>query len=309
MTEPTKLGPPRPTLEFVAGAGPKELLFPPVQSILDGAHSYLNWPYAMIPGFRILRLDVHVPAETSGPVPVIVFAPGGAWLLAPKNHAPWRTALAQGYAVVSLEYRLSGEAKMPAQIHDVKAAIRWVRANAERFGFDTERVIGWGCSAGGYLMSMAGVTNGMADFEGEIGEHPGQLSALDAVIVHYAPSDLSTMGLDTNDIPGAVEQMGTISSPETRLLGFMPASNIEGAQRFNAAAYVSVETVPFLIMHGDADTRLGMRQSLRLHAALEEAGTDVEFHAISGANHAGPEFESPQVIEPLLAFLRRVATA
>jgi acetyl esterase/lipase len=306
MAETTPPIQPARTLDFIAAAGPREFTFPPAQQLLPGVKSYLNWPYAIVPGFRLLRLDVHLPTDTKGPLPVIVYAPGGSWLLAAKNHAPWKAVLAHGFAVVSIEYRLSGEAQFPTQLHDVKAAIRWTRANAERFGFDMGRVIGWGCSAGGFLISMAGATNGLEEFEGEVGEHPDQCSALTAVIAHYAPSDLATMADDTNGVARAVEPLDAATAPESRLIGFVPASRPDEAARFNVATYISSATVPFLLMHGDADTLLGIGQSNRLHAALVAVAADVEFHSVLGANHGGPQFEEAQVVETTLAFLRRV---
>ena len=159
---------PRPSLAFVERAGPPELFRTPEQEIFPGIRSWMNQPYAMIPGTRILRLDVHVSRNTSGPVPAAIFAPGGAWMLVAKNHAPWRALLDAGIAVVAIEYRLSGEAQWPAQLHDAKAAVRWVRTHAADFGIDPDRIAGWGCSAGGYIMSMLAPTTADAAFEVEI---------------------------------------------------------------------------------------------------------------------------------------------
>ena len=296
---------PRPSLAFIAAAGPAGLFRPPAQEIFPDTDSWLNHAYAMVPGTRLLRLDIHVPRNAAKPVPAVVFAPGGAWLLVAKNHAPWRALLEAGIAVVSIEYRLSGEAQWPAQLHDAKAAVRYVRAHANAYGIDPERIAGWGCSAGGYIMSMLGATNDRPDFEGDVGENPQEASSVSCVIAHYAPSDPATMGEDTNDIPGIMEPMGTATSPEAKLLGYRPADDPARAATANIANYVSVKSVPFLIMHGDADTRLGIEQSRRLHHALLSAGADPAFHVVEGANHAGPEFEQPAVVQIVTEFLDR----
>lgn len=297
--------PPLPTLAALANFGPRDLLYPPAQTILPGVKSYLNHPFAMTPGYRLLRLDLHLPENVEGPVPVVVYASGGAWLLAIKHHGPWKFLLSQGYAVAAIEYRLSGEATLPLPLHDVKAAVRWLRANAESYGLDAGRIAGWGSSAGGYLMAMAGVTNGMAEFEGAVGDHLDQSSKLACVIDHYGATDLATMAEDTNDLPGVMEMFGTATSPESRLLGFVPAERPDEAARANVANYVTDQTAPFLIMHGDADTRLGVMQSHRLHQALRAVGADAEFHVVPGANHAGPEFDTDAAHAVASAFLRR----
>lgn len=294
-----------PGLEFIASAGPAALFRPPAQEIFPGVKSWLNHPYALVLGHRLLRLDVHVPSGAQAPLPVVIYAGGGSWLLVPKNHAPWLPLLDKGYAIVSIEYRLSGEAKFPAQVHDVKAAIRWARANASEFGLDPDRIAGWGCSAGGYLMAMAGATNGLPAYEGAVGEDPDQASTLGCVITHYAPSDPLTMGEDTNSLPGVTQPLGTPTAPEALLLGYLPSDHPEQATEANVAAHVSETTVPFLIMHGDADTKLGIGQSRRLHAALQACGAYSEFHAVSGANHFDPIFERPEVLDTVARFLRR----
>lgn len=294
------------SLGFLEGLGPAELLYPPAQAILPGVRSWLSWPYAMLPGYRLLRLDVHVPDRVDGPIPVVVFAPGGAWRFAGKNQSPWLPFLARGFAVVSIEYRLSEEAQFPAPLHDVKAAIRWTRAHAGHFGLDPARIAGWGTSAGGYLMAMAGVTQTLPEFEGEVGEHRGTSSALAGVIAYYPPTDLAMLAQDSNHLPGATEPWGTASSPETRLLGYPPAARPEAAAAASIARYLTRETVPMLLIHGDADPRVGISQSIRLLGAAQAAGADVALHIANGAAHGGPDFMRPDVLDMTCAFLRRV---
>jgi acetyl esterase/lipase len=295
---------PRASLDFIAQRGPRELVFAPPQSVFPGVRSYLNLPFSLTAGYRMLRLDLHVPENAKGPLPVVIYASGGGWLLVAKNDGPWKFLLSEGFAVVSIEYRLSGEARFPAALHDVKTAIRWVRAHAETYGLDPARVAGWGSSAGAYLFSMAAVTQDRPEFEGD-GEHLDQSSRVASVIDHYGPSDLAAAAEDTNHLPGAMELMGTETSPETRLLGYVPASDPASAAKASVLSYVGPQTPPFLILHGDADTRLGIGQSRRLHEALQAQGSDTTFIVIPGANHGTPEFYAAEANTAALEFLRR----
>lgn len=306
MTVPAPTGLPSITLKTIAAMGKPELLFTPPQEILPGVTSFMNVPFAMVPGYRLLRLDLHLPNEArTGPVPVVIYASGGAWTLTMKHAGPWPILPADGYAVAVVEYRVSGEARYPAPLHDLKAAVRWIRANASEYNLDPDRVAAWGSSAGAHLLSLLAVTNDIPEFEGEVGGNLECSSTVISVIDHYGPSDLTMMGEDTNSIPGVMELFGTATAPEARLLGFIPGENPEEAAKANPITYVRKETVPFLIMHGDGDTRLGIGQSRRFYEALSGVGADVEFHVIPGANHAGPEFLADEANAVALEFLER----
>lgn len=279
-----------PSLDFLANMGEPQLFQPPPQTgLVAGALSHIGVPFALIPGFRPLRMDLHLPVNASGPTPVVVYASGGAWRMVTKHHGPWPFLPSHGYAVAVVEYRVSDEALYPAPLHDIKGAVRFLRANAERYNLDPERVAGWGSSAGAYLLSLTGLTAGDPDFEGDVGGNLEWSSSLTTVIDHYGPSDLASMAADTNDLPNVMEQFGTDTSPETLLLGYRPDADPAGAAAASPVSHARAD-VPFLIMHGDSETRLGHQQSVRLYEALEQAGADVEFHIVPGANHAGPEF-------------------
>ncbi|MGH3249590.1 MAG: prolyl oligopeptidase family serine peptidase [Trebonia sp.] len=282
---------------------PRELMLTSPVEVVPGARSYLNVPFALVPGFRLHRLDLHVPVSPRPGAPLVTYASGGAWLMSLKALGPWRFLLQEGYAVAAVEYRVSGEARHPAGIHDLKAAVRWLRANAGEYGLDAVNIVAWGSSAGGYLSSMCAVTNGRPEFEGTVGDHLDQSSEVMAVIDHYGAIDLAKMGEDTNSIPGVLEQFGTETSPETKLLGYRPQDNPAQAELANPAHYLSADTVPFLIVHGDADTRLGIGQSERFYRQLCEAGVKAQFHVVPGANHGTPEFDSPQAHQLALDFL------
>jgi acetyl esterase/lipase len=296
-------GVPAISLATVMNMVPRELLVPAPVKVVTGARSYLNVPFALVPGFRLHRLDLHIPVNPRPNSPLVTYASGGAWLMSLKALGPWRFLLQEGYAVGAIEYRVSGEARYPAGIHDLKAAMRWLRANAGEYGVDATNIVTWGSSAGAYLSSMCAVTNGMPEFEGTVGDHGDQSSEVMAVIDHYGPADLAKVGEDTNSLPGVVELFGTETSPETKLLGYRPQDNPEQAELANPAHYLSASTVPFLIMHGDADTRLGIGQSERFYEQLCRAGAKAQFHVVPGANHGTPEFDSPEAHRLVLDFL------
>ena len=175
----------------------------PVSTLDSGVVVHHGVEFATVEGFRPLLLDLYLPAA-SGPCPAIVYLHGGGWAVGTRRRfgrafASWSPTpldrLAQaGFAVATLDYRLSGEARFPAQLHDVKAAIRWVRGNSSALGIDPARMITWGESAGGHLAMLAGLTGDRPDLEGSIGEHLGQSSAVCGVIDWYGPMNLLSLG-------------------------------------------------------------------------------------------------------------------
>lgn len=300
MTEPL----PIPSLDRLGSMGNAALLQPPSRSgLVPDATSHIGVPYALVPGYRIHQLDLHLPTAASGPVPVVVYASGGAWKLSMRHHGPWQFLPAAGYAVAVVEYRLSSEARYPAPLHDLKGAVRFLRARAEQYGLDPNRVAGWGSSAGAYLTSLAALTSDDPSFEGDVGGNLEQSSAVRAVIDHYGPADLATMAEDTNGLPGVMEDFGTATSPETLLLGYRADHDPASAAQASPVTHARPD-VPFLIMHGDGETRLGHQQSIRLHDALRSVGSvSADLHIIEGADHAGPEFFTPEANRLALDFL------
>jgi acetyl esterase/lipase len=182
---------------------------------------------------------------------------------------------AHGFFTASIEYRLSGEATFPAQIHDVKAAIRWLRANAASYGIDPDHIGIWGGSAGGGLAALAGLTGDLPELEGESGS-PGYSSRVQAVAVASAPSDFLRPGGEmSNDADGPVEWLfgGTLAQKEDLM-------------RLGSPIYhVGPDAPPFLIAHGTLDETVPCQQGERLHEALVAAGIEAEFIPIEGVYH------------------------
>ena len=255
------------------------------------------------------RLDLVLPDQPTvdGPLPVVVLIHGGGWRQGSRGGYFLRRAeelAATGrYAAATVGYRLSGEAVWPAQIHDVKAAVRWLRAHADGYGLDPARIAAGGGSAGGHLAAMLGVT-GNPDSErdralaGDLGPHAGVSSRVHLVLDRYGPTELLSM-----DAPPGRIDLDAADSPLFRLIGGPLRENADAARSASPTGYVTADDPPFLIQHGTADTTVPIDQSRRLAAKLRAAGVAVEFveHPGAGHNLAGV----PGVSERELEFLDR----
>lgn len=273
--------------------------------IFPGAVSYLDLAFAGPIGFRPLTLDLHVPRATAGAVvPVAVYAHPGGFLAGTKRMGPWRFLLDAGIAVASVGYRLNGESTFPAAVHDVAAAVRWVRAHADDYGLDAEAIIGFGSSAGAYLISLVGLAGDGSPLVGRTGPVPEVSCRLAAVIEHFGATDL--LNLDVDAPADVVEWTDRTGSWIARFLGYVPSSRPEAAEQASLCRYAGADSPPFLIVHGDADRRVGINQSRRLHQALRAAGARAELIEIPGAGHGTAEFDQPSLHEATLTFVRSV---
>ena len=228
-------------------------------------------------GGRSLTLNLLRPrTRRAATLPVVVYVHGGWWragsaLMRPEILIP---LVEDDYVVASIEYRLTPEAKFPAQIEDCKCAVRYLRANAARLGIDADNIGVWGSSAGGHLAALMGAAGEDAGFEGD-GGWPGLSSRVQAVVDWYGPSDL----LQINDsFSGAQEAM-------TLLLGKSPTEDPDAAAAVNPITYISTDCPPFLIMHGDQDAVVPWHQSQLLHDALQKAGVESELVIEPGKGH------------------------
>lgn len=183
----------------------------------------------------------------------------------------------------------------------VAAAVRWVRANAAAYGLDPDRVAGFGSSAGGYLIGAVALASADAELTGVLGPTPGESCALAAVVDHYAPTDFLRLDDDApDDVMEVSDAPGTSAS---RFLGFVASERPGDADRARLSRYAAPDSPPFLIVHGDADRRVGLGQSRRLHAALREHGAQAELITVPGADHADPKIDEAPVREATLSFL------
>jgi acetyl esterase/lipase len=234
-------------------------------------------------GEKALLLDLYVPGGESGEaLPVVVWIHGGGWRNGSKENALGAVLVRRGYAVASINYRLSAEAVFPAQIHDCKAAIRWLRAHAEEYHLDADRIGVWGSSAGGHLVALLGTSGDVADLEGELGNAEFS-SRVQAVCDWFGPGDLVGMASTEASGRGGASRGG--GGPVARLLGGSIEEKRELAISASPVTHVSEDDPPFLIMHGDQDPVVPLGQSEALHKALHGAGAESTLDVIKGAGH------------------------
>lgn len=249
-------------------------------------------------GHERQKLDLYLPVG-DGPFPVIVWVHGGAWLEGNKSNPPAARFVQDGYAVASINYRLSQHAIFPAQIEDCKAAVRWLRAHAGEYRLDPQRFAAWGESAGGHLVALLGATGDIRDFD--VGENLEQSSAVQAVVDWYGPTDFLQMNPQAGKL-GAMDHDAP-DSPESKLIGGPIRDNPDKVLRASPIHYVTYKDPPFLIMHGDKDPLVPHGQSEILEAALKDANVPVQLYTVKGAGHGG--FKDPKVNELLEAFFAK----
>jgi acetyl esterase/lipase len=297
-------------------SGPAPLLplaherpLPPTRSGPGGTRFLPGIPYAAIPGIRQLELDLYLPPEDGDPAPVVVFLHGGGWRVGSRHSAgpayrgasptPFERIAQAGIAVAGVDYRLSGEATFPAQLHDAKAAVRWLRARAGDVGIDPERIAAWGESAGGHLAELLGLVSDPA-LEGDVGI-TGTSSRVCAVVAWYAPSDVAAVATDTGADPADP------ATREAQLLG-APAPDVpERAAQASPVTHVSPAAPPFLLLHGAADRFVPCVQSERLYAALVDAGVEAELDIYEDADHMwlGSADAAEKALDRTIDVLRR----
>ena len=263
-----------------------------------------------------LKMDIQVP-EPLGKRPLVVFIPGGGFVLAAKESASdLRTYVAEaGFVVASIQYRTTRDsATFRDGIADVKSAIRFLRANADRYGIDADDVSVWGESAGGYLAAMAGVTNGNKAFE--VGNNLDQRSDVQRVVDKFGASDLSKLA-DDFDVP---TQNATYSSDNLVLyIGKGGDGHVLDAQiastTANPLTYITSSAPPFLIFHGNQDRLVSPSQTLILHNALAAAGARSTRYVVDGAGHgdlafmgdakSGLPWSTNEIMDLIVDFLTR----
>ena len=253
--------------------------------------------YATVGGTDLL-LDVHLP-ETDVPAGLIVWVHGGAWRSGAKEDLDLRDLVERGWAIGSLNYRLSGEARFPAQAHDIKAAIRYLRAHADEFGYPASRFVVSGSSAGGHLAALIGVTNGVVDLEGTIGGYHDVSSDVQAVVVLFGASNLTTI-LQQSTPHGLSVRKPALDL----LLGGQPEAVPELARLASPVFHVDADDPPMLWLHGDQDPQMPVNQGLEMQGAYEELGRPIVFKAVHGMGHGGAGFSDEAALTLIDSFLR-----
>lgn len=267
-----------------------------------GFRSHRDLEYATI-GEQRLLLDVYAPEKSSTARPLIVWVHGGAWRSGNKDRCPALRLLTEGYVVASVNYRLSYEAVYPAQIQDCRAAIRWLRANAEKYSIDPDRIGVWGSSAGGHLVALLGTSGDVESLEGTSG-NLDHSSRVQAVCDFFGPTDFLQM--DTQALPSAPFKHDAPDSPESIVIGGPIQENKDKVARANPVTYVTPDDPPFLVVHGDKDPLVPWQQSRLLVEALRRKKVDVEFHIVKGAGHGFGN--NSQVDKMVSEFFARILT-
>lgn len=276
------------------------------KTVYSDVHNATDIPYA--DESEAQKLDIYFPDKIAGPYPVIVSIHGGGYCSGDKmgsdTVAAWE-GLKRGYAVVALNYRLSGEDLFPAQIHDVKAAIRFLRANAEKYDLDPDRIAVWGSSAGGTLAAMLGTSADVQELQDLDEENADQSEKVQAVVDWCGPMNLLTMDQQFKESGIAGHFQNNPGSFGSKYLGQIVSEVPELAVQANPETYITPDDPPFFIQHGTADDWVPVQQSIEFAAQLEQVlGKDkVKLEIIEGAGHGGARFMDINNINKVLDFL------
>lgn len=286
------------TLGFLTGCGGSSL-----------TPAYKDVAYVDSAGTQ--KLDLYVPSG-EGPFPVVVNIHGGGFKLGDKSmvdQALGKRLLDAGYAIASIDYRLSGEAQFPAAVLDAKAAIRFLRANAAQYKLNPAKIAAFGQSAGGNLASMLGTSGDVAEFDDPSLGNASVSSRVQAVINWFGPTDFGQMDAQAKaqGCSASDQKHNDAASFESVYLGAAITSVPELVQKANPITYISSDDPPFLIQKGDQDCTVPVENTKILADALTVAGLDVQYDLLVGAGHGDgwftTVFQSEDNIQTVLDFL------
>ena len=249
----------------------------------EGVTVTADIPFANVNGHE-LALDLYMPAAVEDP-PLLVWVHGGAWRGGSRKSVAALALVQAGYAMASTSYRLSGVAPFPAQSHDIKAAIRFLRAHAADYGYDASRIGILGSSAGAHLAALVGVTNGNAELEGNVGGNLEQSSDVHAIVAYYPATNLVSI-LDQSTPFGLNLRVPALEA----LLGGPTEEKADLARLASPVFHVDADDPPLFLLHGDQDPQMPINQSHELHGAYKQHGLAAEFEVVHGSPHGGPAF-------------------
>ena len=246
-----------------------------------------------------LKLDLYIP-EKNTKTSLIVWIHGGGWQKGSKKDCKLDWLTGHGYSVASISYRLSQVATFPAQLHDCKGAIRWLRANSSKYGYETNHIVVAGSSAGGHLATLIGTTSGNELLEGDIGGNLSQPSSVSAIIDYYGATDFI---LRSKTQPSRANEVGSVVY---NLLGGGADKKVELAKLASAAHHVTKDDPPLLIFHGDKDNTVLIDQSEAIIKAYKSKGLSVRMNVLPGKKHGGAVFYHGENRKRVLEFLEEV---
>ncbi len=252
------------------------------------------------------KLDIYLPEKIRGALPVIIYLHPGGFTMGDKEMIKTlvSTMLARGYAAVSVNYRLAGESRFPAQIHDAKAAVRWVRANAEKYRFNPQKIAAWGISAGSTLAALLGTSGHVKDLEDLSMGNADESCRVNAVVSWYGPTNFFTLDSQHAQL-GHKPRQDSGPSGEVQLMGGSISEIPEKYQAASAITHIHPDCPPFFIQHGKADEVIPYLQSVTFASALEAAigKTRVTLNLIENAGHFDRIHSSPDNVKAALDFL------
>ncbi len=266
---------------------------------LLASESLIDLEFGAVDGIS-LKLDLHLP-DNPKDAPLLVWIHGGAWRRGSKSSVPLKSMVDEkGWAIASVDYRLSPVAKFPAQVHDIKAAIRYLRGKGEEYGYKSENIAIAGASAGGHLAALVGVSNNVEELEGNIGDYLDQSSSVQATVSLYGASNLTTI------LKQSTPHGLRVRKPALDLfIGGQPEEVEETAKLASPVFHVDAEDPPLLMIHGDQDPQMPISQSHELHGKFKELGLTVHFEVIHGGAHGGPRFYDQNRTQQIDTFLRK----
>jgi acetyl esterase/lipase len=277
-----------------------------VPEIIPARMSYPDLAYAT--QHVAQKLDLYLPA-TKGPYPIVLLIHGGGWVSGDKQG--YKTGqilealLSRGYAVAAINYRLSGVAKYPAQIQDVKAAVRWVRANAVKYKINSDKIGAWGSSAGGHLTALLATSGGINALEDFSLSDSNQSSTIQAAVDWFGPTDFLQMDAQTVAQNCGIGGHDFANSPESMLMGFAIQTQPEKVQLANPITYISNDDPPMYIAHGMNDCTVPRGQSQILYDAIvaTKGSTGVKLNLLSASGHGTGQFETAATVALMIDFL------
>ncbi len=252
----------------------------------EGVKVMKDLEYANVDG-ESLRLDLYVPQKSGTKPPLLVWIHGGSWTKGSKSgvNPIFIRLTAEGYAAASIDYRLDGLASHPKQIHDCKGAVRWLRANADKYGYDVTRIGAGGGSAGGHLVLLLGLSGNVEELEGDVGGNLDRSSQVQAVVDLFGPSDLGLFAEGS-------ERFRRNKKPEL-------------LKSASPVTYLSKDDPPILILHGDKDQHVPLNQSEHIHNRYRETGLESSLQVVDGAGHGGAQFSDSARYELVREFFAR----
>ena len=246
-----------------------------------------------------LKLDLYLPADVKGST-LIVWVHGGAWRGGSKNSVSIKPLLEKGYSIASVDYRLTPVAPFPANVHDIKAAIRFLRSHADHYGYNKEKFVVSGSSAGGHLAALVGVSNGHPKLEGNLGEYTNQSSDIAAIVDFYGASNLTTI------LKQSTPHGLSVREPALDLLiGGRPEAVPEMAMLASPVFHIDQNDPPLLLIHGDQDPQMPINQAHEIHGQYMDLSLPVLFEVIHGGAHGGKEFFDEERLALVDWFLKK----